>query len=111
MNAWVKSYIEKNIKLIEDSNFDMLFNQVPRTMLRLQLAETLSKAGINYSDDTQDGSITSFLTDLRIPSNSVKLYRGPCKLGNIDIPSESIGVLMPDFRLTIEKEPSYNYPY
>lgn len=113
ISDWARKYIEKNINIIENEDFDTLFNNCPRYLLRLDLAEVLLSAGIDFENKKEKprDNIDRFLSDLRISRNVVKVVRSSHTHDDTKVNTKQTRLYIPDFRLLIEKQHTNDYHY
>lgn len=111
ISDWARNYIEKNINTIENEDFDTLFTNCPRYLLRLDLAEALLSAGIDFVNQEEQprDNIYRFLSDLRISRNVVKIVRGSRTHDYTKVNTKQTRLYIPDFRLMIEIENTNDY--
>ena len=111
ISDWARKYIEKNINIIENEDFDTLFNNCPRYLLRLDLAEVLLNAGIDFENKKRKprDNIGRFLSDLRIPRDVVKVVRDSPTPDDTKVNTKQTRLYIPDFRLLIEKQNTNDY--
>ena len=104
-----KKIHRKNIHIIENEDFDTLFNNCPRYLLRLDLAEILLSAGIDFENKKEKprNNIDRFLSDLRISRNVVKVVVN----SKTHVDTKQTRLYIPDFRLLVEKQNTNDYPH
>lgn len=80
MNEKIKKIIEDNISIIEDNDFDTLFNSVDNYAERVILAEALLSAGIDITNNNpyiklKQQNVSKFINDLRLDRSVLMLKK------------------------------------
>lgn len=90
MTDSVKRLIEDNIDLIDNNNFDDLFNLCKKVQDRIHLASVLLKCGIDYHVNIKKSSrqnVNRFIADLRLSKGTHfgSIKKGPYETGQYTI--------------------------